>query len=111
MTDNVDLRFLQRQVGELKAESDRLKKESNTGYGKPPGGSDLEARVARLESDVEYIKRDIGELKGDVKVIKDDVVSIKHRLAYITGGGFVIVALLAWIANNRFDQIITLLKP
>ncbi len=27
------------------------------------GGGDLEARVAKLESDVEYIKRDISEIK------------------------------------------------
>ncbi|MCR4508909.1 hypothetical protein NUV66_06295 [Pseudomonas sp. 32.2.56] len=71
----------------------------------------MEARVARLESDVEYIKRDIGELKDDVKTIKDDVVSIKHRLAYMTGAGLIVFALFAWVANNRFDQMVQLLTP
>lgn len=36
------------------------------------GGGNLEARIARLESDVEYIKRDIGELKDDVKELRRD---------------------------------------
>ncbi|SET06139.1 hypothetical protein [Thorsellia anophelis] len=27
------------------------------------GGGDMEARLAKLESDVEYIKRDIGDIK------------------------------------------------
>ncbi|EMI2314908.1 hypothetical protein PJ702_001598 [Providencia rettgeri] len=32
----------------------------------------MEARVAKLESDVEYIKRDISEIKDDIKDIKKD---------------------------------------
>ena len=35
----------------------------------------MEARVARLESDVDYIKRDIGEIKNDLKEIKQDMRS------------------------------------
>lgn len=77
--------------------------------GTPPGGSDLEARVARLESDVEYIKRDISELKADMRSLKDDVSTIKHRLAYLAGAAFILVAGLAWVANNRFDQVLNLL--
>ncbi|EHY1015170.1 hypothetical protein K2C01_003848 [Vibrio vulnificus] len=36
------------------------------------GGDDLEARVARLESDVEYIKRDISEIKTDIKDMRKE---------------------------------------
>jgi len=33
----------------------------------------MEARVAKLESDVEYIKRDIADIKSDVKEIRKDL--------------------------------------
>ncbi len=36
------------------------------------GGGDMESRVAKLESDVEYIKRDISEIKADLKDFKKD---------------------------------------
>ncbi|MFW7194359.1 hemolysin XhlA [Enterobacter sp. BNK-29] len=43
------------------------------------GGDDMQARVAKLESDVEYIKRDIAEIKSDIK-------SMDSRLAEIEKG-------------------------
>ncbi|KLF53517.1 hemolysin XhlA [Klebsiella aerogenes] len=43
------------------------------------GGNMLEARVAKLESDIEYIKRDIAETKSDIK-------SIDSRLSDIETG-------------------------
>ncbi|EPM0074491.1 hemolysin XhlA family protein [Citrobacter freundii] len=43
------------------------------------GGDDMQSRVARLESDVEYIKRDIAEIKSDIK-------SIDSRLSEIESG-------------------------
>lgn len=36
------------------------------------GGGDMEARVAKVESDVDYIKRDISEIKGDIKEIRSN---------------------------------------
>jgi len=39
------------------------------------GGGDMEARIVKLESDVEYIKRDIGEIKTDIKDFKSSVNS------------------------------------
>ncbi|MNN36610.1 hypothetical protein D3C81_1505120 [compost metagenome] len=41
------------------------------------GGSELEARVAKLESHIEYIRRDIADLKGDAKTIATDVSALK----------------------------------
>lgn len=45
--------------------------------GPPSGGGEppMEARIARLESDVEYIKRDVGEIKTDLKEIKSEMKS------------------------------------
>jgi hypothetical protein len=74
----------------------------NTGNGNPPGGDNVEARVARLETHIEYIRRDLDEVMVDVK-------SIKSRLAYFAGAGFVLLAIFAWVANNRFDQVLELL--
>jgi len=68
----------------------------------PPGDDPMEARVAKLETHVEYIRRDLDEVRGDVKIIK-------NRLAYFAGASLVIVAILAWIVNNRFDQVLQLL--
>ncbi|WP_350307548.1 hypothetical protein [Photorhabdus viridis] len=45
----------------------------NAGYDGGGGGDDmLEARVARLESDVEHIKKSIDEVKADVREMKKD---------------------------------------
>lgn len=81
---------------------DRSKQGDHTGNGKPPGGDDVEARVAKLETHVEYIRRDLDEVRTDVK-------AIKNRLAYIAGAGFVVLAIFAWVVNNRFDQVLGLL--
>ncbi|GLO03332.1 hypothetical protein PPUJ13061_32300 [Pseudomonas putida] len=43
----------------------------------PPGGGDMEARVAKLESHIEYMRRDIAELKTDAKGIGSDVSELK----------------------------------
>ncbi|MVV48893.1 hypothetical protein EJA72_11650 [Pseudomonas sp. PB120] len=69
---------------------------------KPMGEIDMEPRVTELETHLKYIRRDMDEVRGDVK-------SIKHRLAYSAGGTAVVLSLLAWIANSRFDQVVTLL--
>ena len=37
----------------------------------------MEARVAKLESHVEYMRRDISELRSDVKSIAADIVTLK----------------------------------
>ncbi|MNY75278.1 hypothetical protein D3C86_2145160 [compost metagenome] len=62
----------------------------------------MEPRVTELETHLKYIRRDMDEVRGDVK-------SIKHRLAYSAGGTAVVLGLLGWIANSRFEQVIALL--
>lgn len=69
---------------------------------KTTGEVEMEPRVVELETHLEYIRRDMEEVRGDVR-------SIKHRLAYSAGGTAVVLGLLGWIANSRFDQLVALL--
>lgn len=85
------------------------RKGDNTGNDNPPGGSDVEARVAALEVTAKYIERDVGVIMADMNTVKSDLPTIKIAISAIGGGGAVVIALLAWIANNRFDQILGLL--
>lgn len=62
----------------------------------------MEPRVTELETHLKHLRRDLDEIRGDVK-------SIKHRLAYSACGTVVILCLLGWIANSRFEQVISLL--
>ncbi|MGF6091565.1 hypothetical protein [Pseudomonas sp. 18173] len=68
---------------------------------KATGEIDMEPRVTELEAHLKHIRRDMDEVRGDVK-------SIKHRLAYSACGTAVILGLLGWIANSRFEQVISL---
>ncbi|MBU6961639.1 hypothetical protein KRR23_28375 [Pseudomonas sp. CVAP len=63
----------------------------------------MEPRVVELETLLKYIRRDMEEVRSDVK-------SIKHRLVYSAGAAAVIISLLGWIANSRFDQLVALLN-
>jgi len=69
----------------------------------PVGGIDLEPRVVELETHLKYIRRDMDEIRTDVRVIR-------HRLAYSAGAAAVVLGLLGWIANSRFDQLVMLLS-
>jgi len=68
---------------------------------KATGEVDMEPRVTELETHIKHIRRDLDDIRGDVK-------SIKHRLAYSACGTVVILGLLGWIANSRFEQVISL---
>ncbi|WP_434563863.1 hypothetical protein [Pseudomonas sp. Z4-20] len=70
---------------------------------KPTGGTDLEPRFVELETHLKYIRRDMDEIRTDVK-------AVRHRLAYLAGAAAVVIGLLGWVANNRFDQLVTLLS-
>ncbi|MFJ2711471.1 hypothetical protein ACIOZM_11325 [Pseudomonas sp. NPDC087346] len=69
---------------------------------KNTGEVEMEARVTELETHLKYIRRDMDEVRSDVK-------TIKHRLAYAAGATAVAMGLLGWVANSRFDQLVTLL--
>jgi|CXWL01.2.fsa_nt_gi hypothetical protein len=73
-----------------------------TGSAKNTGELDMEPRFAELETHLKYIRRDMDEVRGDVK-------SIKHRLAYSAGATAVVLGLLGWVANSRFDQLVSLI--
>ena len=64
---------------------------------------DADQRVTELETHLKYIRRDMDEVRGDVR-------TIKHRLAYSAGATAVILGLLGWVANSRFDQLVTLIS-
>ncbi|WP_225970840.1 hypothetical protein [Pseudomonas fluorescens] len=68
----------------------------------PIGGIDLEPRVVELETHLKYIRKDMDEIRTDVKIIR-------HRLAYSAGAAAMVLGLLGWVANNRFDQLVMLL--
>lgn len=54
----------------------------------PPGDGggnygDMEARIARLESDVEHVKGAVAEIRSDLRDTKADIGAIKTDLAII----------------------------
>lgn len=53
-------------------------------HGGDDGGGTMEARVAKLESDVEFIKRDIADIKQDVRdmrtELKNDLKEIRCEI-------------------------------
>ena len=63
----------------LESPSEDCNTPSNRYSGGNGGGDDMQVRVAKLESDIEYIKRDIAEVKSDIK-------SIDSRLSTIETG-------------------------
>lgn len=54
-----------------------------TGGGNGGGSDMIEVRVAKLETDVEYIKRDISEIKNDVKSIDSRLSAIENGIKSI----------------------------
>jgi len=67
------------------------------------GEVDMEPRVTELETHLKYLRRDMDEVRGDVR-------TIKHRLAYSAGAMAVVLGLLGWVANSRFDQLVNLMS-
>lgn len=51
------------------------KDDASFNYGNGGGGDDMQARVAKLESDIEHIKNTLKEIKEDVREIKRDTRS------------------------------------
>ena len=66
-------------------------------YGDGGGGNGMEARVAKLESDVEYIKRDVSEMKTELQKVRDNARSDFRLLISSIGASFVILlGVMAW---------------
>lgn len=62
----------------------------------------MEARVARLESDMEYVKRDVSEIKGDLKDFRKEA----REDFRVTFGVIVFVAIgLAGIMAKGFGWL------
>ena len=62
----------------------------------------MEPRTVDLQAQLEGMRR-------DMDVIRQNVKNIKQRLAYLAGGAVVVLGVLAWIADSRFEQIVALL--
>ena len=43
--------------------------------------SDMEARIARLESDVAHIRSELGDVKSDVRTLRDRIDAMDLRLS------------------------------
>lgn len=73
------------------------------------GGGDnrhMEARVAKLESTVEFIQRDIADIKTDVKDVRRDITSIRTTDFRVLFGAIIAVALgLAAIMAKGFGWL------
>lgn len=74
--------------------------------GSDGGGGSMEARIARLKSDVGYIKRDIGEIKTDIKEMRSD---IKSQLYWLIGVGITVAAALFGTMAWGFTTLISIL--
>ena len=66
------------------------------GGGEPPYDGGMEARIAKLETAMEYVQRDITELKIDVRAIRTTdfrilfgaIITVALGLAGLMGKGF-----------------------
>lgn len=81
------------------------------------GGDGMQARVAKLESDIEYIKRDIAEVKSDVKsidsrlsTIEANINSAKTTIKASAAVVSVIFAFCAYIFGSYVSKILDALN-
>ncbi|WP_432777491.1 hypothetical protein O4O02_18505 [Pseudomonas fortuita] len=78
----------------------QMRGKGNTGGSRtPPGGGDMEARVAKLESHIEYIRRDLDviaedlrehrkETRSDFRVLFGALITTALGLAALMAKGF-----------------------
>lgn len=95
MTEDAQLAQIRDLIEEIRVRS---------GGGEPPrppdggrwsvgGDGGMEARIARLETAVEYLQRDIVELKNHINALRNDVTGIRTTDFRITFGAIITVAL------------------
>ncbi|MGJ0395010.1 MAG: hypothetical protein ACR65U_02105 [Methylocystis sp.] len=65
---------------------------------------DMEARLSRLESDVEYIKRDVADVKADVRQIRQDLneqnvtlARVEERMTHLPSTDYMLKAFLLFL--------------
>ena len=86
-----------RLATEMDAEAAYMRLEADqSGTLKSGGGGGtfdgMEARVAKLETSMEFIKRDVGELRSDVSTLKTDVARLDERVKMLPSKGFIVSA-------------------
>lgn len=61
----------------------------------------MEARLSRLESDVEYIKRDVSDVKTDVRQMRQDLneqkvtlTRVEERISHLPSTDYILKAFL-----------------
>lgn len=73
------------------------------------GGGDMQSRIAKLESSVEYIQRDITDIKDDIKGIRTELKEqreLHHKDFRIMFGALIAVALgLAGLMAKGFSWL------
>ncbi len=52
----------------------------------------MDARLARLETSVEFIQRDVGELRADVFNLKVSFARLEEWIRHLPGKGFIVSA-------------------
>ncbi len=107
MNANVVDLFANRPVGSDSKFGEPLRRTPLKGDG--DGGDGMEARIARLESDVEHIKTDVAQLKKDVGQLKVDVATIKERLEHVVTHKWLAIYFAGLAALILRKEIISLL--
>ncbi|MNJ42631.1 hypothetical protein D3C77_376040 [compost metagenome] len=80
----------------------RLKFEDNSGN--DGGDGSMEARVAKLESDVGHIMRDVSEIKKKMERVADDVNDLKVSITLLSGRQDIIITRLDAV-DNKVDGL------
>ena len=69
----------------------------------PQKATDMSPRIAELETHLNDLRKHQNQLHEELR-------SVRYRLGFSTGIITVLIGLACWIANSRFDQLITLLN-
>lgn len=80
----------------------RLKFEDSSGN--DGGDGSMEARVAKLESDVGHIMRDVSEIKQKLERVADDVNDLKVSITSLSGRQDTFVTMLAAV-DKKVDGL------